>query len=325
MQLIDDDNNLLHGKAWYNKMNQIYNTGANGTDKIMCYYWASDVATRGIVYFAHGVTEYALRHEKFIEHLVANGFAVCANDHMGHGKSKNDHPMYFAGNDGMSGWHCACEDAYNCIKEAKEMFGEDYPVYGIGFSLGSFMVRTLAIQHPDLFKAMVLLGTGDQSAIEIALAKFIAKSECKKHGEKTKTEQITNLTFGAYNAHFEGDTRADWLCANRASLYTYLGDMECGDAFTAGLFLDLLEGMEQTGKKENITLMDKDMPILMLSGERDAVGNFTKGVIALQKKYEKIGMKNVETKFFRHMRHDVLHETHAADVFDKVADFLLHN
>jgi alpha-beta hydrolase superfamily lysophospholipase len=305
-------------------LEQSYIVGTNGKSKIACYYWTPDVKPRGIVYFAHGVTEYALRHKHFIDVLVNNSFAVCANDHMGHGDSKNDHPMYFAGADGMSGWQCACEDACKCIAEAKKRFGENIPVYGIGFSLGSFIVRTLAIQYPHLFSTMVLIGTGDQPKIKTMLGKIVAKNEMKKHGAQNQTQMIDNLTFDEYNKKFEGETRVDWLCVNKTARQNYLEDERCTAGFSSGLFYDLLCGMEQTGNKNNIALMSKDVPIMLISGENDAVGDYTKGVERLKEKYEKAGIK-ATTCFMTNMRHDVLHEESCSRIHSMILNFLFHN
>jgi alpha-beta hydrolase superfamily lysophospholipase len=303
-------------------MYNIKHNGHNGKSTITCYYWEPEINPIGIVYFAHGVTEYAKRHSELLQLLSIQGYVVVANDHMGHGESTNDHRACFIGTKKESGWDCACEDAYNCIVAMKERYGTNLPVYGIGFSLGSFIVRTIAIKYPDLFKAVVLIGTGDQGAIALSLGKHIAKSECEKHGSTNKTTQIDKLTFETYNKKFEQSTRADWLCADKTALFMYLEDEQCTDGFTAGLFYDLLCGMEFTGKPSNIAKMNKTTKILLLSGKCDPVGDFTKGVNALQKKMRKAGL-NVTSKFYDDMRHDILHEKCYRDVQVEIINFLL--
>ena len=41
----------------------------------------------GVVQIAHGVAECGQRYEPFARYLCARGFAVVANDHLGHGQS----------------------------------------------------------------------------------------------------------------------------------------------------------------------------------------------------------------------------------------------
>lgn len=297
--------------------------GASGKSAIAAYIYAPYGAVKGVVYVGHGVTEYAERYEDVYKVLNGYGFAVLANDHMGHGRSKGANPMYFEHNT-CSGWSCACIDAQSCITIGLELLGvgSDVPVYGMGFSLGSFIIQELAICNPELFAKIILLGTGYQSPVEIAIGKAIAKSECKKHGAHNATPQVSKLTFETYNKSFAGDTRADWLCAYRPALDEYLTDARCGKDFTAGLFYDLLCGMAFVGKQSNIKKLNSNMEVLMLSGKNDAVGKFTKGVKALEKKYQKAGLF-VETHFYDGMRHDILHEEHCADVYMDILDFLL--
>ena len=44
-------------------------------------------APRGLVQIVHGMSEHVERYEGFASFLCEQGFAVCANDHIGHGKS----------------------------------------------------------------------------------------------------------------------------------------------------------------------------------------------------------------------------------------------
>lgn len=297
--------------------------GADGLTTIACYYYPSQIPTKGLIYFAHGVSEYALRHSEFFKTLTKAGYSVLANDHMGHGNSIATHSGYFNSRGGARGWDCACRDAYRCIYEGQNQFQipKSLPVYGIGFSLGSFIVRTLAIRSPLLFRGMVLIGTGYQNLINTTLGKHVAESEAEIHGHSSFTDKVTELTFGEYNKTFEGKTKADWLCANEVARQRYLADEKCTEGFTAGLFADLLFGMEYTCDRGNMKQMEKDMPIYMVSGADDPVGNFGDGIKKLYKKLHRLGF-NVGYSLFANMRHDVLHERNAHYVLVDIIRFL---
>ena len=45
-------------------------------------------AVRGILQIAHGMAEHSRRYENFAKYLVSKGFAVCINDHAGHGNPR---------------------------------------------------------------------------------------------------------------------------------------------------------------------------------------------------------------------------------------------
>ena len=298
--------------------------GCDGRTNIAGYYYKTNkTPEKGLVYFAHGVTEYAQRHESLFEALNDAGYSVLANDHMGHGDSIHEYKTFFNSRGGVSGWDCACRDAYMCVYYGKKVFdiSKSLPVYGIGFSLGSFVVRTLAIRTPDLFTGLVLVGTGYQSLIKTSLGTLVATLEGEKYGYKNETDMISKLTFDEYNKHFSGKTRVDWLCLNLEERDKYLNDERCGKAFTAGLFKDLLFGIEYTCNRQNMKQMNTGLPILLLSGSRDAVGDFGKGVKTLHQKLSKLGYSS-EYIIYNMMRHDILHETGVEKVHNDIITFL---
>ena len=42
---------------------------------------------RGVVQISHGMCEYIERYQPFMTYLAEQGFLVCGNDHIGHGRS----------------------------------------------------------------------------------------------------------------------------------------------------------------------------------------------------------------------------------------------
>lgn len=66
----------------------------DGVSDIWALLWQQDAASceapRGIVQIVHGMSEHIERYAPFASFLVSKGFVVCANDHVGHGKSAPD-------------------------------------------------------------------------------------------------------------------------------------------------------------------------------------------------------------------------------------------
>ena len=294
--------------------------GSNGTSTIECVTVHPEGAPKGIVYFAHGVTEYAERHMETMQEIAAAGYIVVANSHMGHGESTSESRMYFTGRHNRNGWECAVEDAYTSFFLLR-MENPGLPVHAIGFSLGSFIVRHMAIKYPKLFKSVTLLGTGYQGKMAIRLGQMMAQSEGEKFGMTKGTAKIDGLTFGSYNKKFEKETHVDWLCANETARKAYLNDEKVGKGFSAGLFYDLLWGMEYTCDTSNISYLNKECPILMISGGQDAVGDFGRGIKTLEKVYNKHGLK-VQKIIYDNARHDILHENCAKLVRQDIINFI---
>ncbi len=301
--------------------NEFYYLSADGKTQIHAVEWIPDEKPKAILQIAHGVTEYILRYEQFAEYLVKKGIMVVGNDHLGHGKSiaKDSEPMYF----GPTGsWKWAVEDMYTCTKMIKEKYPE-IPYYMLGFSLGSFLLRTYLIEYPGIANAAIIMGTGETPPVQIALAKFIANKEAKKVGENHTSPMIKKLTFDTYNKFFAPNrTDYDWLCSDNEGLDEYIADPMRGGNLSAGLFREMLSGMKFTSEIKNLKKMNLDTPILFISGDEDPVGEKGKGVIKAYHKFQNIGMKDVEIKLYPKLRHDILHEKCKKEIYEYVYNWI---
>ena len=300
---------------------EFYYPSSDGKTRIHAVEWIPEEEPKAILQIAHGVTEYILRYEEFAEFLTSKGIIVVGNDHIGHGSSiaENAKPMYF-GPEGS--FKYAVDDVNTLYKTIKEKY-ENIPYIILGFSLGSFIVRRFLIDYPDTVDGAILVGTGQIAPIKIKIAKFIAKSEAKKHGEDNPTPMIKSLSFDNYNKLFKPNrTDYDWLCLSKTSLDKYIKDEKRGKELSAGLFREMLSGMEYTGNLENIKKMNKDIPIIFLSGEMDPVGEKGKSVKKAYDYFKKAGIKDVSMKLYKDLRHDILHEDNAEQIYQDILEFI---
>lgn len=300
-----------------------YFDSSDGVTKIHCVKW-NVKNPKAILQIAHGVTEYIDRYEELARYLNEKGIVVVGNDHIGHGKSISleKGPMYF----GKSGsWNYVVEDLLVLYKMTKKEYS-DIPYFILGFSLGSFLVRTLLINHPEVSDGVILIGTGQTPWLNLKLGLLVANSEAKKYGDNAFTNKIDNLTFGTYNKKFKPNkTKFDWLCSNEESLEKYMNDSNRGDSFSAGLFRELLNGMLYDGKIKNIKKMNKSLPILFLSGSDDPVGDYGKGVKKAYSDFKKAGISNLEIKLYPGLRHDILKEKNKKDIYEDIYNWIKKN
>ena len=137
----------------------------------------------------------------------------------------------------------------------------------------------------------------------------IVKTQIKSNGFDGTTSLVKQLSFETYNSKFKPNkTDFDWLCADEEELQKYMLDSACADSISSGLFWQLLSSMRYTGSKSAYQNWKKDMPVLLLSGEKDPVGDFTKGVRRVEAAMKNVGMKNVTVQFLPEARHDIFHE-----------------
>ena len=64
------------------------------------------------------------------------------------------------------------------------------------------------------------------------------------------------------------------------------------------------------------------LPVLLLSGQDDPVGDGGKGVRAIYQRMKKTGMENVALRLFPGARHDLLHEPVAEEVWQLIGEWM---
>ena len=301
--------------------NEFYYPSADEKTQIHAVEWKPEKEIIGVIQIAHGVTEHILRYEHFAEFFTPKGFVVVGNDHIGHGTSiaPNGKSMYFGL---QNSWNFVVKDIETCKKMTKEKY-PDIPYVLLGFSLGSFLVRTYLIDYAkESLDGAIIMGTGYIPDFKIAIAKMMANKEAKKVGEENTSPVIKSLTFENYNKLFKPNrTECDWLCSNEEALDEYLKDPLRGESYSAGLFRELLSGMQYTSNLKNIEKMNKRMPILLLSGDKDPVGDFGKGVIKTFDIFRKAGIENVDIKLYQNLRHDILHEKCRNTIYNDIYEW----
>lgn len=296
---------------------EFYFLSADRKTNIHAVEWQPEGVPKAVLQIAHGVTEHILCYEEMAEYFTKKGFVVVGNDHLGHGTSiaEGAKSMYL-GQEGS--WKWVVKDIDKCMKMTKERY-PDIPYILLGLSLGSFAVRTHAILHPGKVDGIVLAGTGQSPAPALVLARFMANLEAKKAGEENSTPAIKKLTFEDYNKKFAPNrTDFDWLCASEKGLDGYLADPLRGDAMSCGLFREMLNGMIFTGNLKNQKQMDADVPVLLVSGEDDPVGDCGKGIERTKQSLQKAGVKDVTMKLYPGLRHDIFLEDEKKDIFEDI-------
>lgn len=68
--------------------------------------------------------------------------------------------------------------------------------------------------------------------------------------------------------------------------------------------------------------MPKELPLLVISGEEDPVGEFGKGVRRTVKSLDKAGMKAVTCKLYPTDRHEILNETDRETVMEDIFSWM---
>lgn len=278
--------------------------GYNDT-RLHAVIWWPEGKVHSILQITHGMTEHIERYEVLAQELTDQGIAVAGFDLRGHGRNLGDKSIASFGKDG---WDASLEDMHRFFLRLRKVFPKSKH-FMLGFSLGSFLLREYLERYPEDVAGAVILGTGCQPGAVLSVMMNIVKTQIKKAGFDNTTALVKQLSFGAYNQKFKPNrTEADWLCSDQKQLDLYLSDPLCRKTISAGLFWQMLDAMKRTGKKDAYQHWNKDMPILLMSGREDPVGNFGNGVRTLRKHMKKARFSLVTMKLIPDARHDVLHE-----------------
>ena len=279
------------------------------------------VDLKGAVQIAHGMAEHIERYGDFAQALTNAGYIVYGNDHRGHGRTAGscENVGYFADSDG---WDHVVEDMYQ-LTEIIKAENQNLPVFIFGHSMGSFLTRSYIHQYGDLINGVILSGTGGKPGLLGNAALLVVKREIKRNGRRARSKRMDRLSFGSFNKAFAPNRTAfDWLSRDKAQVDQYIADPYCGEVFTAGFFHDMLNGLIALNKKVNTAKIPKALPIYFISGEKDPVGNNTKGVLATYQAFRDAGIKDVSYKFYPDARHEILNEINKQEVFTDVVTWL---
>jgi alpha-beta hydrolase superfamily lysophospholipase len=286
--------------------------------------WLPEGTLKATLQIAHGMTEHIGRYTALAEYLTSQGIAVVGYDLRGHGTNPSE-PNCASFGDG--GWEASLEDMHQCYVMIEQRF-QRIPHFLLGFSLGSFLVREYLNSYDDEVAGAIIVGTGHQSGALLSVMMAIVKTQIKKVGFDKTTPLVQKLSFETYNQKFAPNcTPSDWLCSDEKELDKYRVDKLCRADISAGLFLQLLGAMKRTGSAHAYDNWRKDMPILLLSGRNDPVGDGGKGVERVKAAMKKAGLEKVAMKLFDGARHDLLHEEKsgcAAEARAIIMEWLAH-
>lgn len=275
----------------------------------------------GVVQIAHGVAEYGARYAPFARFLCAHGFAVVANDHLGHGKSRIEGaPMVYLGE--TDGWWHVVDDMEQLRRCTAKVFSGK-PYFLFGHSMGSFLSRTHLIRYPGTLDGCILCGTGHPSKAVIVGGKLLTDKEIRRLGKNAFSVHVDDIAFGAYNKRFAPTrTKHDWVSLSTENVDAYIADPLCGGNVTLGLFRDMLDGLTYITRQSNMDKMDKELPVFFIAGDQDPVGDMGKGVRKARSCFKKAGIRDLRIKLYHGLRHEILNEASRKYVYQDVLDWL---
>ena len=163
------------------------------------------------------------------------------------------------------------------------------------------------------------MGTGAQPGAALFFGKLLCKVIAAFKGDDYRSAFVDNMAFGGYNKRFEpARTDKDWLTRDEKEVDAYLATPWCTFRFTVNAYYHMFCGIEYAQKKENIEKIPKDLPLYLVAGSDDPVGNFGKSVENVAKTYRECGIKDVSLKLYEKDRHEILNELDRQTVYEDI-------
>src|SRR5262245_11283343 len=268
---------------------------------VACAKWDTPRPVRGLIQIAHGMGEHLGRYVGVIQVMVSAGLTVYGNDHRGHGYTAL--PSGLFGDFGAGGFDLLVEDMTHLTRiDREEHPGQ--PIVLLGHSLGSFATQQYALDHSADVDGLILSGSG---ALD-GLARLAAAAPGG---------------MAILNAPFEpARTPFDWLSRDTSVVDAFVDDPLCFAQLEPAAQASFFGAAPRLADPLALRGIRDDLPIYLLSGSEDPVGQQLQGVRVLISRYQGAGLLNVFREFYPGGRHEMLNELNRGEVLARLMNWI---
>lgn len=288
--------------------------------KLACYEWEPKSDAKAILVLAHGMQEYLLRYTEMAEYMVSQGIIFAGLDHLGHGKSaaSRDDLGYFCEQDPAT---VLVRDLHR-LKKTVQAEHPGLPVYVMGHSMGSFIVRNYIERYGTGIQGVIIQGGNAAPKRQGIGGKLLTSFIAIFRGWRYRSMLCTGVVLGPYVKAFPDDPTG-WLTRRMEVREKYQHDEYSNFMFTLNGYYTLAELILRAGNKKLIANIPKDLPMFIISGAQDPVGEMGRGVQRMYELYKACGMKSVKLDIRPDDRHELHNEEDRFQVFEEIKDFIL--
>ena len=298
---------------------QAYFHSDNGINSIRALLWTPDTEEKkGVVQLAPSFGDHIGRYDEFARFLAENGFVVCGADHVGHGGSVQSLIELGAVNPDA---HLTVIRDMNTLHRIMMKRYPSLPYYMIGMGVGAFAARIYAGAFGDTLQGAVFVGCSQMPDFVWALADPV-KALLDRLPREISAASAFNSLFGKVTKYlYKDNSELSWLSRDDGNLTEYIADPMTGFPMTRELADAMVRLLLKGSEAKYILALPADFRLMFVSGAKDSVGFFGRGVIAASDLYAAAGL-DPEVILYPADRHDLLHETDREKVFSDILKFL---
>lgn len=283
------------------------------------------IRPRATVQITHGIAEHSGRYDRFARFLTAQGCVVYAIDLRGHGETAG---LDNLGQAGLTAW----DDMTADIRQLSDIARTEHsstPLIAFGHSMGSALTQSHIQNHGDLLAGAILCGTmGAMPGLDEAqYERAIQELHVLATGADARMPcQVLGKMLAGFNAPFvknvPNPTGSEWQTSDAEEIRLFQADPLCGKPFSNSMTYSVLKGFHDLwlpGKESRIPV---DLPILIIAGTNDPVGDKTRTIQDLITRYMSQGHLTLTYRFYSSGRHEILNETEKDQVHRDVGHWL---
>lgn len=284
--------------------------------RILQAYLFEVESPKAIIQIAHGMQEYSKNYFEFCEFLQERGYFVFVFDERAHGHTSGLQNLGRV--EDFDIFQATVKDHLFISDKLKNYFKNKYnvdiPLYLFSHSYGSFIAQSYLQKNPKCDK-VVLMGSNYMKKPIIRFGKLVANLTCFFKGKDADANLIENLSFKSYKKQFK---KGGWITSSQKETENFYQDEYNGTNFSAGFYKYLFSNQLKLYK--NLDNINKNLPILIISGEDDVIGDKGKGVKKLYKVYKNKNL-NVKLKLYKNKRHALLIEDNKMEIYNFLLEF----
>lgn len=274
---------------------------------------------KAVLQLVHGMVEHIKRYDEFARFLNQAGYVVVGHDHVGHGDTVASPEEYGVFPDD---WQALVEDVHALKKEVSTRY-PNIPYFIMGHSMGSYITRLYLAEYGEQLDGAIVMGTGQEPLLKTLLARGLVQGLTWLYGPLHRSQLVESLSTGAFNKQFApNQTSVDWLTRDEQEREKYLQHPHHQFRPTLSMYRSLFTFAHYAAKETWIKRIPKELPLLIISGEKDPVGNAGKGVQRFYKQLKKQGHDLVTIILYPEARHELLNEYNKEEVMKDLLDWL---
>ncbi len=289
---------------------------SNGLDTVH-YIYTKPENIKGVFIAVHGMSEHIGRYKELAQMLLSHDIAFFGADNLAHGKTAEE------GKHGIFRDNKQSDYIVEDVKQLLDIAKSHYPLSKVvlfGHSMGSFIVRCFASRYSHKIDGLILCGTAKSNPLA-PVGNILGNIIKLFKGGEYRSNLLADLAFKQYNKKYDNPkTQYDWLSRDEDEVQKYIDDPLCGFTFSVDGMRVVTDLLTLANSDNCIKWTRKDLPILIISGDMDPVGDFRKGFERVYIEF-KSSKHNVDMKIYPGARHELLNETNKEEVKSDILHF----